>query len=121
HDVLDAGAVVPGPVEQHDLPGGGELLDVPLEVPLPALALGRHRQRCNAGDAGVEVLRDALDRAALAGGIAALEEHDDPLPLRLAPFLDLDQLGLEPPQLPLVDLLRKLGRTSLAVLRSVLR
>ena len=57
HHLLDAGAVVPGPVEQHDLAGGGQVLDVALEVPLAPLALGRGGQRDDAGDAGVEVLR----------------------------------------------------------------
>ena len=40
HDAFDAGAVVPAAVEQHDLAGGGQVLDVALEVPLGALALG---------------------------------------------------------------------------------
>jgi hypothetical protein len=38
HDALHPGPVVPGAVEQHDLPGGREPLDVALEVPLRGLA-----------------------------------------------------------------------------------
>ena len=56
--------------KQHDLAGRGQLGDVALEVPLPALALRRRRERDDAGDAWVEVLRHALDRAALAGRVA---------------------------------------------------
>jgi hypothetical protein len=39
HDALDAGAVVPGAVEQHDLAARGQVRDVALEIPLRALAL----------------------------------------------------------------------------------
>ena len=36
HHLLDAGTVVPGPVEQHDLAIGRQVLHVALEVPLAA-------------------------------------------------------------------------------------
>ena len=65
HHVLDAGAVVPGAVEQHDLAAGRQVLDVALEVPLPPLALRRHREGDDAGTTGVEVLGEALDRPPL--------------------------------------------------------
>src|SRR5690242_13767816 len=39
HHPLDARAVVPAAVEQHDLTLRGEMLDVALEIPLRALAL----------------------------------------------------------------------------------
>ena len=45
HHPFDAGAVVPGPVEQHDLPGRRQVGDVALEVPLALLGLGRLGQR----------------------------------------------------------------------------
>src|SRR6266545_4013794 len=35
HDPLDAGAVVPGAVEQDHVAGGGEMLHIALEVPSP--------------------------------------------------------------------------------------
>ena len=82
HHALDAGAVVPAAVEQHDLAAGGQVRHVALEVPLRALALVRRRQRRDAADARVQALRDALDHAALAGGVAPLEQDDD-LVLRL--------------------------------------
>ena len=34
HHVLDAGAVVPAAIEDHDLAGGREMLHVPLDVHL---------------------------------------------------------------------------------------
>src|SRR5699024_2339497 len=45
HDALNAGAVVPGAVEDDDLARGRQLLHVALEVPLAGLARGRRRQR----------------------------------------------------------------------------
>ena len=103
HHPLDAGAVVPGAVEQHDLAARRQVRHVALEVPLGALAVGRRRQRHDAGDARVEPLGDALDRAALAGAVAALEQHDDLRAGVLHPALQLDQLGLQPQQLAQVD------------------
>ena len=41
HDPLDAGPVVPGPVEHDDLAGRRQVRDVPLQIPLALLALGR--------------------------------------------------------------------------------
>ena len=79
HDPLDAGAVVPGPVEEHHLAGGRQVGDVALEVPLGLLAVGGRRQRRDARDAGAEVLGDPLDRRALARRVAALEDDDDAL------------------------------------------
>ena len=53
HHSFDPGAVVPGPVEQHDLALRGQVLDVALEVPLAPLALGRAGQRGDPGDPGL--------------------------------------------------------------------
>ena len=95
HDPLDAGAVVPAAVEQHDLAAGRQMRHVALEVPLRALALVRRRQRHDAADARVQALGDALDDAALAGGIAPLEDHHDLQLVGLHPVLQLDQLALQ--------------------------
>ena len=75
------GAVVPGPVEQHDLARGRQMVDVALEVPLGALALGGLLQRDDARPARVEVLHEPLDGAALACRVTALEHDDVPCPL----------------------------------------
>src|SRR6202041_2026555 len=41
HHPFDASAVVPAAVKQHDLAAGRKMLNVALEIPLAALALGR--------------------------------------------------------------------------------
>ena len=73
HDPLDTGAVVPGAVEEPDLARCRQVLDVALEVPLPLLDLGGLGKGHDPCAAGVQVLGEGLDRAALAGGVAALE------------------------------------------------
>ena len=103
HHALDAGAVVPAPVEQHDLAAGRQMGDIALEIPLRALALARRRQRDDAADARVQPLRDALDHAALAGRVAAFEDHDDLQPVFDHPVLQLDQFALQPEQLAEID------------------
>ena len=101
HHPLDAGPVVPGAVEQHDLAPRRQVLHVALEVPLAPLALARRRQRHHGGPSGVEVLHEPLDRPALAGRVAALEEDDELLSGLPQPLLGLQQLDL---QQPLADL-----------------
>ena len=56
-------------------PAAGQVGHVALEVPLAALDVGGGRQCDGAGVAVVEVLGQCLDGAALAGGVAALEER----------------------------------------------
>ena len=99
HHVLDAGAVVPAAIEQHDLAGRRQVRHVALEVPLRALAVVGRGQRHHAADARVEPLRDALDGATLAGRVAALEQDDHLLPGGRHPVLQLDQLALQAEQL----------------------
>ena len=77
HHGLDAGAVVPAPVEDHDLTGGGQVRDVPLHVHLGLLALGRCGQRDHPEDPRADAFGDRLDRAALAGGVPAFEDDAD--------------------------------------------
>ena len=99
HDALDAGPIVPAAVEQHDLAARRQMRDIALEIPLGALALARRGQRDDPADARIEPLRDALDDAALARGIAALEHHDDLQLLMHDPVLQLDQFALQAKQL----------------------
>jgi hypothetical protein len=80
--------------EEHHLAGGRQVLAVSLEVPLRLLSLSGRAQGHHSTDAGVEALDDALDDAALAGGIASLEDDHDleaPLPDE---FLHQHQLPL---------------------------
>ena len=50
------------------------------------------------------MLGDPLDRAAFAGGVAALEDGHDPSPGVGDPLLHLHELLLQPEELALVDL-----------------
>jgi hypothetical protein len=77
---------------------------VALEVPLPPLAVGRRGERDHPGVAGVERLGDALDRPALAGGVAAFEDQHHPETPGPDELLLLDQFDLQPDQLALVVL-----------------
>jgi hypothetical protein len=95
HHPLDAGAVVPGPVEENDLARRRQVLHVALEVPLPAFASVGLFQRHDARLARVQVLHEPLDRAALAGRVAAFEQHDEFLAGLLDPFLHLQQFDLK--------------------------
>ena len=77
HDIFDAGAVVPAAVEDHDFAGGRKVRDVALHIHLALFAVARRRQRDDAEYARTDALGDRLDRAALARGVAALEDDDD--------------------------------------------
>ena len=102
HHELDTGAVVPAAVEDHDLARRRELRDVALDVHLRADPRVRGGQRDVLEDAGARPLRDPPDRAALAGGVHALEHDEDPGAGRLDPLLHRHELALEDPHLPLV-------------------
>ena len=77
--------------------------DVALEVPLSLLAFSRRAERNDRRAARVEGLNDPLDRSALAGGVASLEQRDDLQALVLDPVLQLDQLELQPGELGLIN------------------
>ena len=95
--------------KKHDFAGRRQVLDVALEIPLRALALGRLLQRDDARAARVQVLHEALDRAALAGRVAPLEQHDDLLAGLLDPVLRLQQLRLQRQHALEIGLLLDLG------------
>ena len=83
-------------------PAAGKCGDVALDVHLRLLALGRRGQRDDAEHARAHPLGDRLDRAALAGGVAALEHDADLGARRLDPLLHRDQLAVQRAQLGLV-------------------
>src|SRR5690606_22109542 len=68
---------------------------VALKVPLRRLALARLRQRDDAHLARVQPLGDGVDRATLAGGVAALEQDHHPLAGVRQPVREVVQLELE--------------------------
>ena len=93
---------------------------VALEVPLGLLAVVRRGQGGDAAHPRVEPLGDALDHAALAGGVAPLEQHDEPVSGAHDPVLQLDQLALELKQLAEVVaalLLLQVGQRDFAAVR----
>src|SRR5689334_15862366 len=102
HHAFDAGAVVPAAIEQDDLAGGRQMLNVALEIPLSALDVARLLERHHPCAARVEMLHESLDGAALAGGVATLEQDHQALPSGLGPGLQLEQLGLQDELLLLV-------------------
>ena len=91
---LDDRPVVPTAVEQDHLAAGRELCDVPLEVPLGALLDRGLAQRDDAVVLLVHVPGDPTDRAALAGGVAPLEQHDHATVVVLEVALQRQQLDL---------------------------
>ena len=123
HDALDSGAVVPAAVEDQHLAGGGHVSEVALDIHLGLLALGRRRQRHHPEDPRADPLGQALDDPALAGGVAAFEDDDDPRARSLHPGLQMRDLDLKAGDLffvgtvaRLLGLLgRRLGRLSLGL------
>ncbi len=107
HHTLHTRAVVPAAVEEDDLARGGKVLDVALEIPLPALLDGGLLQCDHSCAARIQMFHEALDRTSLAGRVAALEQHDDALPRILHPRLEFQELHLQPVLLPLVVFPRK--------------
>ena len=71
------------------------MLDIALKEPLALFGLRRFGQRHHAGIAGIEMFHEALDGAALAGGVAALHQDHEFLPAVLRPDLQLEKLGLQ--------------------------
>ena len=110
HHPLDARAVVPAAVEDHDLAGRRQLRDVALHVDLGLLAVGRRRQRDDAEDARADPLGEPLDHAALAGGVAAFEDDDDPRARGLHPGLQVCDLDLQAGDLLFVGLVARFLR-----------
>src|SRR4030095_1158288 len=88
HDVLDARAVVPAPVEDDDLAGGGEVLHVALHVHLALLAIRWRRQRDDPEDSWAGALGQRADRAPLARAVTPLEQDDDAKLLFFDPVLE---------------------------------
>ena len=87
HHVLDAGAVVPGPVEQDYLacePAGVQRIagNTTATVRDPTAVAAPPPSR-----PGVEILRDPADGAPLAGAVPSLEDHRDPGSAGADPFL----------------------------------
>ncbi|MNC24781.1 hypothetical protein D3C75_728460 [compost metagenome] len=78
--------------------------EVALPIHLGLFPVGGRRQRHHAKHPRADPLGDRLDRAALACTIAALEDDAHLQALGHHPFLQLDQLDVQPPQLGFIVL-----------------
>ena len=78
--------------------------DVALEVPLRCFAPGWFLQGHHANYSWVGSFHDPFDGAALAGGIAAFEDHADLEALGYHPLLEFHQLPLQTLELTFVGL-----------------
>jgi hypothetical protein len=95
HHMLDAGAVVPAPIEDDDFARGGEMREIALHVHLRLLAVRGCGQCDDPKDTRAYPLGDGLDRAAFAGGIASFEDDDHAQSLRFDPLLQHTQSALQ--------------------------
>jgi hypothetical protein len=73
---------------------------IALEVPLPLLAVRRRPEGYDDRAARVQRLEDALDRAALAGGIRPSKSSTMRSPVCLIQALELDQLEVQAGRAP---------------------
>ena len=105
HDAFDAGAVVPGAVKDDNFALRWQLFHIALEVPLALLTGVRGGQRLDAARTWVEVLGDALDSRAFAGGVAAFHDDDDAGPGFNDPLLHVHEFCLKALEFLLVGLL----------------
>ena len=94
HHVLNAGAVIPAPVEDDDFTSGGQLFNVALSMELRFLPLARRGEGDHAKDARADTLHDALNHAAFAGSVSSFEKDHNAGVGRLDPVLELDQLNV---------------------------
>src|SRR4029077_3126023 len=93
--MLNSRAVVPTAVEEHDLASRRKMFHVALQIHLRFLALGGSREGDDTKDARADALGDGLDAAALAGGVAPLEDDHGAETRLLGPTLQLHQLDLQ--------------------------
>ena len=92
-----------------DFPGCREMRYVALGVELGFFAVGRGGQRYYTKYSWANSLRDRLDGAAFAGGVAPFEDDDHSEARVYNPLLQQAQLGLQLSQLLLVGFALQLG------------
>src|SRR5262249_25410075 len=102
HDMLDARAVVPAAVEDHDFSRRGKLLDVALHKQLALLPFRRRRQGNDPEYPRTDPFGNCPNGAAFAGSVATLESDDDPQTLLLDPLLQVAELDLKLPELDVI-------------------
>ncbi len=105
HNLLDAGAVVPTPIKKDHFTGGGQVGDIPLEVPLRAFSFGWLCECDNPHRTRVGPLENAFYRTSLASSVSAFEDHTHLEALVTYVTLQLHQFALQTQQLRFVDVL----------------
>ena len=95
HDGFNPGAVVPGAVEEDEFALRREVRHIALEVPLSGFDVRGFGQSHHARAAGIQVLHEAADRAALPGRVAAFKEDHDLAARFLHPALELQEFHLQ--------------------------
>lgn len=95
HQPLDQGAVVPAPVEDHDLARSGQMRNIALDVHLRLFALGRGGQGNDAEHTGADALRNPLDDASFARRIAPLEDDERLKTFMLNSKLELHEFDVQ--------------------------
>jgi hypothetical protein len=99
HDAFDEEAIIPTAVEEHDLPCGGEALDVALVINLGFFAFVRRGQGDHLKNPRAGPFGDAFDDSAFASRVAPFKNHDRARAGFFDPELQLDQLRLQTGQL----------------------
>src|SRR5262245_5559623 len=95
HDALDAGAIVPTAVENHDFPGRRQVRQVSLDVHLRFFTLGGCGQRHHAEDPRTDAGGDGFNGAAFASTVPPLKDDANLQTLVPYPFLQLDELHVQ--------------------------
>ena len=104
HHALDAGAIVPAAIKDHDLAASRKMPHVSLDVHLRLFPVGRRGQRDDAENARADAFGDRLDDPALAGAVAALEHDADLKAFGDDPELQFHEFSMQPGQFALVTL-----------------
>jgi hypothetical protein len=104
HNPLDARAIVPTTIKDDDFSSRRKVGEISLNIHLRFLSLSWRRQSDDAEDARTYSGRYGFYRSAFTCSIAPLEYDADLLFLVANPFLQLDELNVEPLKLALVFL-----------------
>src|SRR5215472_252916 len=102
HHVFHARTVVPTSIEDHDLTRGREVLHVALHIHLALLSIGRSGKGYDSEHTRTNPFRDRPDRAALSGGVPALEDNNHAATFVFDPVLEFAKFALEPAEFLLV-------------------
>ena len=107
HHPLDAGAVVPAAIKDHDFARCGQMSHIALDVHLRLFAFGGRRQRDHSKDPGTHAFRDRFNDPALAGTVSPLEDDDDFESFGDDPLLQFDEFAMQAGEFSIVGFPRQ--------------